>query len=50
LSVLDKDAEGVHVKVVEEATSSAEHVVLTAELLSSPIYADLRKAMHALWR
>jgi DNA gyrase subunit B len=31
---------------VEEATSSAEHVVLTAELLASPIYAHLRKA-HA---
>jgi DNA gyrase subunit B len=46
LSVLGKDADGVHVKVVEEATSSAEHVVLTSELLSSPIYAHLRKA-HA---
>ena len=36
----------VHVKVVEESTSSAEHVMLTAELLSSPIYTNLRKA-HA---
>jgi DNA gyrase subunit B len=46
LSVLSKDPEGVHIKVVEEATSSAEHVILTSELLSSPIYAHLRKA-HA---
>jgi DNA gyrase subunit B len=34
------------VKVVEESTSSAEHVMLTSELLSSPIYTNLRKA-HA---
>jgi DNA gyrase subunit B len=46
LSVLGKDADGLHVKVVEESTSSAQHVMLTAELLSSPIYTHLRKA-HA---
>ena len=46
LSVLGKDADGLHVKVVEESTSSAEHVMLTSELLSSPIYTHLRKA-HA---
>ena len=46
LSVLGKDAEGLHVKVVEESTSSAEHVMLTSELLASPIYTHLRKA-HA---
>jgi DNA gyrase subunit B len=44
LSVLDKDADGLHVKVVEESTSSAEHVMLTSELLASPIYTHLRKA------
>src|SRR5258706_4042225 len=33
LSVLGKDADGVNIKVVEEATSSAEHVILTADLL-----------------
>jgi DNA gyrase subunit B len=44
LSVLGKDADGLHVKVVEESTSSAEHVMLTSELLSSPIYTHLRKA------
>ncbi len=46
LTVLGKDADGLHVKVVEESTSSAEHVMLTSELLSSPIYTNLRKA-HA---
>jgi DNA gyrase subunit B len=46
LSVLGKDADGLHVKVVEESTSSAEHVMLTSDLLASPIYTNLRKA-HA---
>src|SRR6266852_2085909 len=35
LSVLERDDHGLRVRVVEEATSSAEHVILTAELLSS---------------
>jgi DNA gyrase subunit B len=46
LSVLERDDAGVKVKIVEEETSAAQSVVLTAELLSSPIYANLRKA-HA---
>jgi DNA gyrase subunit B len=46
LTVLGKDDNGLHVKVVEESTSSAEHVMLTSELLASPIYTNLRKA-HA---
>src|SRR3954454_12205053 len=46
LSVLGKDDAGLRVKVVEESTSSAEHVMLTSELLASPIYTNLRKA-HA---
>jgi len=46
LSVLARDEHGVNVKVVQESTSSAQHVALTAELLASPIYAHLRKA-HA---
>jgi DNA gyrase subunit B len=46
LTVLDKDEHGLHVKVVEESTSSAEHVMLTSDLLASPIYTNLRKA-HA---
>jgi len=50
LSVLAKDSQkGVHVKVVEEATVVAEHVILTSELLSSPIYAAFAQGgMHAL--
>jgi DNA gyrase subunit B len=46
LSVLERDAEGLQVKVVEEATSAAQTIRLSAELLVSPIYANLRKA-HA---
>jgi DNA gyrase subunit B len=46
LSVLERDEAGLRVKVVEESTSSAELVRLSAELLSSPIYTNLRKA-HA---
>jgi len=46
LSVIGKDAAGLHVKVVEESTSSAEHVLLSSDLLASPIYTNLRKA-HA---
>ena len=46
LSVLERDEAGMRVKVVEESTSSAELVRLSAELLSSPIYTNLRKA-HA---
>jgi DNA gyrase subunit B len=36
------------VKVVEESTSAAQTIRLTAELLSSPIYANLRKAYGKL--
>jgi DNA gyrase subunit B len=46
LSVLERDADGLQVKVVEEATSAAQTVRVGAELLVSPIYANLRKA-HA---
>jgi DNA gyrase subunit B len=46
LSVLERDAEGLKVKVIEESTSAAQTIRLTAELLASPIYANLRKA-HA---
>jgi DNA gyrase subunit B len=48
LSVLERDEDGLHVKVVEEETSAAQTIVLTAELLSSPIYANLRKAYARL--
>jgi DNA gyrase subunit B len=46
LSVLERDADSVRVKVVEESTSSAQLISLSAELLASPIYTHLRKA-HA---
>jgi DNA gyrase subunit B len=46
LSVLERDEMGLRVKVVEEETSTAQTIALSAELLASPIYAHLRKA-HA---
>jgi DNA gyrase subunit B len=46
LSVLERDERGLHVKVVEEETSAAQTILLSADLLSSPIYANLRRA-HA---
>ncbi len=48
LSVLARDENGLHVKVIEEETSAAQTVVLTAELLSSPIYTNLRRAYQKL--
>jgi DNA gyrase subunit B len=47
-SVLERDDDGLQVKVVEESTSAASSIQLTAELLSSPIYANLRKAYGKL--
>jgi DNA gyrase subunit B len=44
LSVLERDEGGLQVKVVEESTSAAQTIRLSAELLASPIYANLRKA------
>jgi DNA gyrase subunit B len=46
LSVLERDETGLRVKIVEEETSAAQTIALSAELFSSPIYANLRKA-HA---
>jgi len=48
LSVLERDDLGLHVKVVEEETSAAQTIALSAALLSSPIYANLRKAYARL--
>jgi DNA gyrase subunit B len=48
LSVLSHDADGVKVKVIEEETSAAQTVPLTADLLASPIYTNLRKAYARL--
>ena len=48
LSVLERDEDGVRVRVVEEETSAAQTVALSAGLLSSPIYANLRKTYAKL--
>ena len=48
LSVLDRDDAGLRVKVVEEATSAAQTIALSADLLASPIYANLRRAYARL--
>ncbi len=48
LSVLERDEQGLQVKVVEEETSAAQTIGLSAELLASPIYAHLRSAYEKL--
>jgi DNA gyrase subunit B len=48
LSVLSHDEQGVQVKVVEEETSAAQSIALSAELLGSPIYGHLRKSYAKL--
>jgi len=48
LSALERDENGLKVRVVEEETSAAQSIVISAELLSSPIYAHLRKAYAKL--
>jgi DNA gyrase subunit B len=48
LSVLQRDQDGLQVKVVEEETSAAQTIGLSAELLASPIYANLRRAYEKL--
>jgi DNA gyrase subunit B len=46
LALVDSTPEGVRVRVVENETSAASHVVVPAELLASPVYAGLRRS-HA---
>jgi DNA gyrase subunit B len=46
LSVVATPSNGVRVRVTERETSAAVHVVVPAELLASPVYANLRKT-HA---
>jgi DNA gyrase subunit B len=48
LSVLDRDESGLQVKVVEEETSAAQTVGLSAELLASPIYDRVKNAYRKL--
>jgi DNA gyrase subunit B len=48
LSVIERDENGLRVRVVEELSSAAQTIGLSAELLASPIYANLRKAYARL--
>ncbi|MBX5475268.1 MAG: DNA topoisomerase (ATP-hydrolyzing) subunit B, partial [Thermoleophilia bacterium] len=48
LSVLERSGDGLRVRVVEDATSAARTISLSAELLSSPIYANLQRAYGKL--
>jgi DNA gyrase subunit B len=46
LAVVETTEDGARIRVVERETSAAVHVVVPAELLASPVYANLRKT-HA---
>ena len=47
-AVLEADATGTHVKIVERETGAAASVVVPSELLGSPIYANVRKTYARL--
>ena len=47
-AVLESDAEGTHVRVVERETGAAATVVVPVSLLASPIYANVRKTYDRL--
>jgi DNA gyrase subunit B len=46
--VVSADADGVTVKVIETETSAAQTMTIPATLLSSPIYANVRRAHRKL--
>jgi DNA gyrase subunit B len=48
LSLAEVMADAYRVKVVERETSAATHITVPADLLSSPVYANLRKAYTKL--
>ncbi len=48
LAVLEQDGAGMRVKVIESETSAAKHVTVPFELLTSPIYANVRRAYGKL--
>jgi DNA gyrase subunit B len=48
VSVVEQTPEGVRVKVIERETSAATHVTVPAELLASPVYANLRRTYARL--
>jgi DNA gyrase subunit B len=48
VAVVETTDEGARIKVIEQETSAATHVVVPAELLASPVYANLRKTYARL--
>jgi DNA gyrase subunit B len=48
LAVVETTDEGARIKVTERETSAATHLVVPAELLASPVYANLRKTYARL--
>ena len=48
VSLVEKDDENAKIRVVERETSAAANIVLPAELLASPVYANLRKTYARL--
>jgi DNA gyrase subunit B len=48
VAVVESGADGARIKVTERETSAATHVVVPAELLASPVYANLRKTYARL--
>jgi DNA gyrase subunit B len=48
VSVVEHDGDAFKVRIVERETSAANHVIVPALLLASPIYANLRKAYAKL--
>jgi DNA gyrase subunit B len=48
VSIVEQTDEGVRIKVIERETSAASHVTVPAELLSSPVYENLRKSYARL--
>jgi DNA gyrase subunit B len=48
LAVVETDETAFRIRIVERDTSAASHVTVPAELLASPVYANLRKAYGRL--
>jgi DNA gyrase subunit B len=48
VAVVETTGEGARIKVTERETSAATHIVVPAELLASPVYANLRKTYARL--
>jgi DNA gyrase subunit B len=48
VAVVESTGEGARIKVTERETSAATHVVVPTELLTSPVYANLRKTYARL--